>query len=573
MQPNHRNRKVSRVPLRAGALASLISYLAVGHAVEVVPEAGSILRNIKPESILPGNSQVPFEISEQPAPAGESDIRIQVKGWKISGAVLISEADLQSFLKDYIGKDLNLLELRKITRDIAAYYQQRGFFARALLPAQQIRDGIVEILIREATLGKVEVDDSANTYRNDIPRQTMLAAQPAGEALRLADMQRGILLLNDLTGGTVSSTLKAGARAGESDLLLKIDPSNLISGSVDYSNTGVRSVGMNQFGGSLNLNNPLRLGDLATLRVQGGSGNVYGRVAYSLPVGYSGLRVGLAASALDYTLGEPFQSLDAQGSAWTGGTFATYPLLRGVSTNLYVASGFDDRHYYNTSLASVVSDKEVQSGYVGLSGDHQDDWLGGAVTLFGATMVAGNLDLSGSPVDQAQNRATARAGGAYQKFSLNASRLQGLTDKLRLYAGFSGQLATKNLDSSEKFSLGGPFGIRAYPVNEALGDEGYLMNFELRYEVYEHVELVGFIDHGGITLHNDLWSNATEGVPNHYTLSGGGVGINWTVPGNFVIRGSVAQRIGANPARSTDGNDSDGTYKTPHFWVSLSKAF
>jgi len=244
-----------------------------------------------------------------------------------------------------------------------------------------------------------------------------------------------------------------------------------------------------------------------------------------------------------------------------------------VSTNLYVASGFDDRHYYNTSLGSVVSDKEVQSGYIGLSGDHQDDLLGGAVTLFGATMVAGNLDLSGSLTDQTQNRATARAGGAYQKFSLNASRLQSLTDKLRFYAGVSGQLATKNLDSSEKFSLGGPFGIRAYPVNEALGDEGYLMNFELRYEVYEHVELVGFIDHGGITLHNDLWPNATEGGPNHYTLSGGGFGINWVVPGNFVIRGSVAQRIGANPARSADGNDSDGTYKTPHFWVSLSKAF
>lgn len=573
MYPNYRNRNFIRSLLRVGIFVASIGCLTVGHAVDVVPEAGSILRNIRPEPILPDSSQVPFEISEQPAPAGESDVRIQVKGWKISGAALISEAELLDFLKDYIGKDLSLAELRKITRDVAAYYQQRGFFARAVLPAQKIRDGIVEILVREAKLGKIEVDDPADTYRNDIPRQTMSAAQPTGEALRLADIQRGILLLNDLTGGTVSSTLKAGASAGESDLLLKIDPSKLISGSLDYSNTGVRSVGMNQFGGSLNLNNPFRLGDLASLRVQGGSGNVYGRVAYSLPVGYSGLRIGLAASALDYTLGEPFQSLDAQGSAWTGGTFATYPLIRGVNTNLYIASGFDDRHYYNTSLGSVVSDKEVQSGYIGLSGDHQDDWFGGAVTLFGATVVAGNLDLSGSSVDQAQNRATARAGGAYQKFALNLSRLQNLTDKLRMYAGVSGQLATKNLDSSEKFSLGGPFGVRAYPVNEALGDEGYLMNFELRYEVYEHVELVGFIDHGGITLHNDLWPNATEGVPNHYTLSGGGVGINWTVPGNFMIRGSIAQRIGSNPARSGDGNDSDGTYKTPHFWVSLSKSF
>lgn len=561
------------VRLKLGiSIAILIGPIGV-HGAESIPEAGSILRNIRPEPVLPQSSNVPFEITEQPAPVGDSDIRILVKSWKITGASLIPEAELQEFLKTYIGKALSLTDLRVITRDIATYYQKRGFFARAVLPAQQIQDGIVEILIREAKLGKVEVDDPAETYRNDLAKETMLAAQPAGEALRLTDLQRGILLLNDLSGGTVSSTLKAGSAVGESDLRLKIDPSNLISGSLDYSNTGVRSVGMNQFGGTLNLNNPFRLGDAASLRIQGGSGNVYGRVAYSIPVGYNGLRVGVAASGLDYMLGEPFKSLEAEGSAWTGGTFATYPIIRSVDANLYVAAGFDDRNYYNTSLGSKVSDKEIQSGYLGISGDYLDSWLGGGVSLLGVTMVAGNLDLSGSPSDQSFNRSTAQAGGAYQKFSLNFSRLQSLTDTLRFYAGFNGQLATKNLDSSEKFSLGGPFGVRAYPVNEALGDEGYLMNFELRYEVYEHVELVGFIDHGGITLHNDPWPDANSGVPSHYTLSGGGIGINWVVPGNFVIRGSMAQRIGVNPARSVDGTDSDGTNKTPHFWVSLSKSF
>jgi hemolysin activation/secretion protein len=49
--------------------------------------------------------------------------------------------------------------------------------------------------------------------------------------------------------------------------------------------------------------------------------------------------------------------------------------------------------------------------------------------------------------------------------------------------------------------LGGPNAVRAYPVNEALGDQGYLLNFELRFRVYTDVDVIGFIDHGGIVLH------------------------------------------------------------------------
>ena len=34
------------------------------------------------------------------------------------------------------------------------------------------------------------------------------------------------------------------------------------------------------------------------------------------------------------------------------------------------------------------------------------------------------------------------------------------------------QLSSKNLDSSEKFTLGGIGGVEAYPSGEASGDEG-----------------------------------------------------------------------------------------------------
>ena len=149
--------------------------------------------------------------------------------------------------------------------------------------------------------------------------------------------------------------------------------------------------------------------------------------------------------------------------------------------------------------------------------------------------------------------------------------MQQLPGDFSFWTDISGQMATRNLYSGEKFALGGPYGVRAYPVNEGLGDEGYLAKFELRYKAHDYVQLIGFVDTGGTTLHSNPWSPST--TPNHYTLSGGGVGINLTIPNQFQLNFSVAQRIGSNPATSTAGKDNDGSKHTPHFWLQLSKFF
>ena len=46
---------------------------------------------------------------------------------------------------------------------------------------------------------------------------------------------------------------------------------------------------------------------------------------------------------------------------------------------------------------------------------------------------------------------------------------------------FSGQLSYQNLDPSEQFYLGGPAGVRAYPVSSNGGSTGQLLTTELRW--------------------------------------------------------------------------------------------
>jgi hypothetical protein len=67
----------------------------------------------------------------------------------------------------------------------------------------------------------------------------------------------------------------------------------------------------------------------------------------------------------------------------------------------------------------------------------------------------------------------------------------------------SGQTASKNLDSSEKFSLGGINGVRAYPQGEASGDEGYRGTVELRHNVMPNVQATVFYDWGKVTINRN----------------------------------------------------------------------
>ena len=51
----------------------------------------------------------------------------------------------------------------------------------------------------------------------------------------------------------------------------------------------------------------------------------------------------------------------------------------------------------------------------------------------------------------------------------------------RSAGGFGKLNLTKNLDSSEQFSLGGPYGVRAYANGSSSGDSGWQASLELRY--------------------------------------------------------------------------------------------
>ena len=85
---------------------------------------------------------------DEPArPAAKpSDARFVLKRVVITGNTVFAQETLLALLEDTIGKEVGFAELEAAAARISSYYRERGYLvARAYLPAQDIKDGSVEI--------------------------------------------------------------------------------------------------------------------------------------------------------------------------------------------------------------------------------------------------------------------------------------------------------------------------------------------------------------------------------------------------------------------------------------------
>jgi hemolysin activation/secretion protein len=554
---------------RAQTIALTIALLySAGIGAQTAPNAGQLLRELQlPPDLAPPKAAPPLQTEERPtATLAGGDVRFVVKTIHISGNVVIPAEALHALVADLEGASHSLNDLNAAAARITAYYREQGYpITRAYLPAQEIKDGDVTIAVVEGHIGAHRINNQSRL--SDAQAAAYLDSAKKGNLIRTDEVDRGLLLLNDTPGvGAARATLQPGASVGTSDLIVELTPGAAYSGSIDLDNFGNRYVGEYRLGGTLNINSPLKIGDVLSVNVlSSGSGLNYGRAAYQLPVGGSGLRVGAAYSNTGYKLGKEFESLDAYGSATSASLFALYPFIRSQMTNLNGTASLEHKALSDSVVAtSTRTDKRVKLIALGLAGTRQDAFAGGGINNMSLTATYGELDIQSASA-LAIDAASARTNGGYVKLAYNLGRLQRLTNTNYLSLAVSGQQANSNLDSSEKFALGGSSGVRAYPQGEGIGDEGYLATIELRHHFSDMVQATLFYDAGAIRINHTPFGAVTS---NSRTLSGMGVGLNVTVA-SFFMRTSVAWRT--SDERPTSIPDS--AVRTPTIWVQASKGF
>ena len=537
--------KVFRRQTAAQAIA--FALCSIGHAhAQVQPNVGQVLRELQtPAPAFPNVVPAP-QVEAAPA-ATDNSTRVLVRSVVITGNQEIPTSELTPLVSSLVGSEQTLAQLNSAARRITSFYRSRGFaVARAILPAQDITSGSVTISIIE---GRVSSARIANKSRlPDALVNSYIAEVKPGDVIRSSQIDRGILLLQD-TPGIASSraTLQPGASVGTSELLIEVTPADLLSGSATLDNYGSRYTGEYRLGANLALASPLGRGDqLSFSALTAGSGLSFGRIAYQIPVGSDGLRLGAAYFDTRYKLGREFALLEAQGRANSTSVFAAYPFIRSPLRNLSGTAAYETKNLNDrVNDTATVTDKKVSLTSLGLTGNLQDAFMGGGINAADLTFVMGNLNIAsaGALVFDA---ASAQTNGRYSKVTYGISRLQRINNSTLISISINGQQASKNLDSSEKFSLGGPTGVRAYPAGEASGDEGFKGAVELRHSWNANWQSTLFYDFGSIARINKTPFGAA--ASNSKNLAGVGIGLNATF-GKAQIRTALAWRTdGGLPA-------------------------
>ena len=535
------------------------------------PDAGALQRETERDL----RDRLPAAVPAAPPPPmkqADKGATVTVKEFHIEGATLVPATELSALLADLVGQPLTLAELEHAAQRLAVHYRAKGWLVRVYLPAQEILDGKVRIVVVEGKLSGIKVENNAARADAGFAARVATGGLIAGKPLAAGNLERGLLLANDLPGIRTTGILEPGDAAGETRLRLKVEDGPFVAGDAALANQGARATCLAQLAAGLVVNPGG--GNQWALRAIASQNLSMLRANYALPLGANGLRANLYISDLRYKLGGDFAALDASGNAQTWGAALAWPRLRSATDNFNLGAALEARRYADDGLGAALRRKTTDALTVSATGDKIDGLGGGGLTQYGVSLVSGKLDLGGVPTDLAADQAGPLANGSYTKLAANASRLQRLPADFSFYAALAAQFAGKNLDSSEKFALGGPNGVRAYPVNEASGDEGWLLNLELRKELGNGWNALALLDAGEVRQHCNEWTGwANSGTHNRYGLAGGGFGLGWNRPGNIALQMTLATPLGGNAGQTITGRNQDGSARATRGWLRVTKYF
>ena len=489
---------------------------------------------------------------------------------------MYSNQRLKQLLATALPQVQDVADLQKAADTVAQLYQKDGVLARVDLLPQDLTDGEVLITITEGRFAgaKLETPNSPKLPADYLVK-LVETAQPKDEAVRMSQLDRATLLLGEVPGVKANMRLRSGDKEGETEALIQVAEGKPWDGQVSWDNAGPVSTGFNRMSTQLNRYGALGRADISSMQYMRSDGTDFLRLSYSEPLGYWGSRWGTNASFSRYkVVTNDYLALNPQGPANSVGLDMTLPLLRSRFTSASMQVAFERKFFRNTTNLGLSSDYFMDSITTSLQATRSDEWMGYGENTLGAQITRGLVNLSGSPNEKNDAISTMTAG-RFTKLRLNFNRQQSLTPTTQLMGSYQMQIASKNLDGSEKFSLGGMQGVRAYPSSEANGNAAHLMTVEYQktLEWQQHpFKLSAFVDTGRVSK---LKFNKGSGL-NAYNLQGAGLWVGSSVPnrlGQAQWRMTWAHRMGSNPAAQANGLDLDGTLKNDRFWLSVIQQF
>lgn len=556
-----------------GMLAAAVAFglLNMGTASAApTPDAGTLQQDLQTkkefdkQDVSLGNADIQVEQEQRPSLDLPDTLKVQVNDFKITGQDIYSEETLKSLLADKKGKLVTFKDLQDGADTLSRYFRDRGYIAaHAYLPVQKIENGVVEYAVTVGRFDGITIQNNTKIHEGVIKRETAFLKK--GDYLTRANLERAVWLLSDLAGADAKAVLTTGENPGTVHVTLDLNPHNGKQGLFSIDNYGNRSTGYNEYGVDYDFLNLAREGDHLAVGITTTGNELFNWGAnYTIPVIRDGMKLTAGYNVLTYQLGDDYQGLDALGHSRVASLGLDYAIQRSQRHNLYTGIRYEysdiQDEYRDIPEIGKYADKTGHAGVLSLYGDEQDS-KGATDWRFEYKIGHIGNDSSSAWSDAFTPPQTL---GTYNKIRANILRRQDLNDRTYLLLSARGQYAFNNLDSSEHFSLGGPYGVRAYPTSEASGDTGYLTRAELRWLLPlgakdQQLHLASYLEHGGVWINKD--SSINPGAKNHRNLQGIGVGLIWSRYEDWFLRADYAWKLGSEEPTS------DTSHTGGRFWI------
>ncbi|TCO78085.1 hemolysin activation/secretion protein [Plasticicumulans lactativorans] len=533
----------------------------------------------RPALALP--EAVPAELYTVPAVPERGSVeagqlRVPVRAFKLTGAEdhpeqglrLDEVRELLETARQAKPEGFGIGDLEDVADRVTKLYRERGFIvAQAYVPAQEVKDGEVEIAVLEGRLGRVTVDKGTETgYSDELLRRPF--EDSIGQVVHKDRLERGLLLLRDYPGFDGLGIFRSGSRTGETELVVKPQGDRPWIGTVTLDNGGSEVSGEWRLRGDLSWNNPTGAADrldLSLLQTFDPLNSLFGGFVYQRPIFDAATYWGVDVSHNQYDVGGEFQALGISGISDIAELFVARKFVRSRQQNFTGRLGLARKHAVteqedqpdqidNLSVLSLQLDYDrVDAAGINVA---QFRWSHGLPDFLGA-MPSDSLDASRKLADGSG------VGSDFDKFELHLARVHNLPFAgQQLLLRLDSQYSADPLTSLEQFSMGGPDSVRAYPRAEFLVDKGVFVSAEWSIPAPGFADEPAFRDlKWGQVFQLSLFADYAKGWLNEplqpsdspVRLSGAGIGLRFQVPGEWQARLQVATPLGSHDA-SNDRN-------------------
>jgi len=515
-----------------GICVSALLVSGLQQATAQVPpsaESGIITRSLerpdRPRSRLEDTIVVPD--MDQAKAEGSTNKVFTLKGIVLDKSSVYQSEDFSKIYGPFVGQPVSFADLNAIAHGMTRKYREDGYiFSRVILPPQKIQDGVLHL---EAVEGRIVNVSVTGNYKDHFGLIQKFADKiRSSNAANTKEIERYLLLIDDLPGITARSFMKPSATPGGGDLIISVEQ-DFFEGSVSIDNRGSRFVGRGR--GELvgAFNSLFGIHDRTTLRALAAADTdelFFGEITHEEQIGSEGMRLKGRYAHTDTEPGGSLSPLFIEGDTDLFDLEALYPLFRGRQMNLNLLAGFNANNT-DTDLAGVqIAKDRIRSARLGARVDFTDPLRG--VNQIEA-IVSQGLDVFNATSD---GIGRSRANGEHEFFKINGTvtRIQDTWwQDLSVLLSGTGQYSDDPQLASEEFTVGGGFG-RAYDAGEIAGDKGYAGLAEIRYgrpvdsKFLQSYQAYTFIDYGHISNLNPVVGEFSED-----SLSSAGVGVRFNV--------------------------------------------